>query len=105
MKIVNIAEAKAHLSEYIAAVEAGETVTIARRNKAVAKLVPVVTETVDKEPRPIGLAKGKITIHSSFFEPMDEEELALWEGMKMLPSDPLNPDFDPHWTPEQNEHS
>lgn len=34
-------EAKTHLSALLAAVEAGETVTITRRGKAVARLVPV----------------------------------------------------------------
>lgn len=31
-------------------------------------------------PRPIGLAKGQFTIPDSFFDPMPEEELALWEA-------------------------
>jgi len=38
MEDVSIAEAKAHLSELIARVEAGETVRITRRGKPVAKL-------------------------------------------------------------------
>ncbi len=100
MKSVNVHEAKAHLSEYLAQVEAGETVVICRRNVPVAWLVPIAPEEVARKPRPIGLAKGLVTIHPSFFDPMDEDELALWEGSKMLPSDPLNPDFDPNWTPE-----
>ncbi len=41
MKTVNVHEAKAHLSEYLAAVERGETIIIARRNEPVAKLVAV----------------------------------------------------------------
>ena len=38
---VNIAEAKAHLSELVERAEAGETVEIMRRGKPVAKLVPI----------------------------------------------------------------
>lgn len=92
MKVVNVHEAKAHLSEYLARVEAGETVVIARRNKPVARLMPVESdETTPRKPRPIGLAKGSIEIHPSFFEPMTEEELAPW--YEVSPSDPLNPDF------------
>lgn len=98
MKMVNVHEAKAHLSKYLARVEAGETVIIARRNKPVARLVPAEPEQPQKR-RPIGLAKGRVKIHPSFFDPMDEEELDLWDGTRMLPSDPLNPDFDPNWTP------
>lgn len=37
---VSVAEAKAHLSELIAAAEAGERIEITRRGKAVAVLVP-----------------------------------------------------------------
>ena len=40
---VNIAEAKAHLSELVERAEAGETVEIMRRGKPVAKLVPLET--------------------------------------------------------------
>lgn len=45
MREVGAFEAKTHLSELLAAVEAGETVTITRRGKAVARLVPVPGES------------------------------------------------------------
>lgn len=38
---VSVAEAKAHLSELLTAVEAGEVISITRRGKAVATLAPV----------------------------------------------------------------
>ena len=41
MREVGAFEAKTHLSELLAAVEAGETVTITRRGKPVAQLSPV----------------------------------------------------------------
>ncbi|MER2534537.1 MAG: type II toxin-antitoxin system prevent-host-death family antitoxin [Rhizobiaceae bacterium] len=41
MNTVNLADAKAHLSEIIDRVEAGETVQILRRGKPVAQLTPV----------------------------------------------------------------
>jgi prevent-host-death family protein len=41
MREVGAFEAKTHLSELLAAVEAGETVTITRRGKAIARLVPI----------------------------------------------------------------
>ncbi|MBY5333855.1 type II toxin-antitoxin system Phd/YefM family antitoxin [Rhizobium leguminosarum] len=43
MASVNLAEAKAHLSELLNRVEAGETVEILRHGKPVAQLVPVKT--------------------------------------------------------------
>ena len=43
MRHVGAFEAKTHLSELLAAVEAGEEITITRRGRAVARLVPVAT--------------------------------------------------------------
>ncbi|MDP2286256.1 MAG: type II toxin-antitoxin system Phd/YefM family antitoxin [Pseudohongiella sp.] len=92
MHTVNIHEAKAHLSELLARVEAGETVVIARRNKPIVKLVPADVES-PKEKRRLGLAEGSISISDNFFDPMTEEELADWYGIK--PTDPLHPDWKP----------
>ena len=76
MAMVNVHEAKTHLSRLLAQVEAGEEVTIARNGKPVARLVAC------KPPgkRQFGAMKGKITIDDSFFDPLPEEELRLWEG-------------------------
>lgn len=76
---INVHEAKAHLSELLNRVEAGETVIICRRNKPVAELKPVPSSG-PAEPRPIGLAKGTISILPSFFEPLPEEIIASFEG-------------------------
>lgn len=80
MDIINVHEAKAHLSELLARVEAGESLVIARRNRPVAHLVPVVVEAEVKTPRPIGLAAGMGRVLPSFFEPFDDELLDLFEG-------------------------
>ena len=45
MRQVGAFEAKTHLSELLAAVEAGEEITIPRRGRAVARLVPVAAAT------------------------------------------------------------
>jgi prevent-host-death family protein len=92
---INIHEAKAHLSEYLAAVEAGETVVIARRNKPIAKLVPIAPEEAKRPPRPIGLAKDMGHVGPEFFEPMSEEELALWETPALHTGDPRHPEYTP----------
>lgn len=39
-RTVSVAEAKSHLSELIAAVEAGEAVVITKRGRAVVRLIP-----------------------------------------------------------------
>ncbi len=77
-KFVNLHEAKAHLSELLDRVEAGETVVICRRNKPVAELKPMPSSGL-AEPRPIGLAQGTISIPPSFFEPLPEDILASFE--------------------------
>jgi len=75
---LNIHEAKTHLSRYLARLEAGETILLCRRNVPIAEIRPL--PPTNKEPRPIGLAKGLGHVPPSFFDPLPEEELRLWEG-------------------------
>lgn len=76
MATVNVSEAKMHLSRLLTAVEAGEDVVIARNGKPVAQLVAYVP----KGKPQFGSLKGRIKLDDSFFDPLPEEELALWEG-------------------------
>jgi prevent-host-death family protein len=80
MITVNIHEAKAKLSEYIAAVERGETVVIARRNVPVAELRAVAK--AGREPRSAGLGprESGYTLPESFWEPLPAEVLEGFEG-------------------------
>jgi len=69
-------KAKSQLSKLIEAAERGEEVIIARRNKPVVRLVPI-----EQRPIKFGLLKELAgTDPEDWFEPMDEAELALWEG-------------------------
>ena len=76
MPIVNVHQAKTQLSRLLAQVEAGEEVIIARRGEPVAQLVRC---KVQGKRRP-GALKGKIVIPDSFFDPLPEDDLKLWEG-------------------------
>ena len=76
MAVVNVHEAKTHLSRLLAQVEAGEEVVIARNGKPVARLVSVQR----RGKRQFGSMKGRIRLDDSFFDPLPEEELAAWEG-------------------------
>ena len=76
MTTVNVHEAKTNLSRLLVRVEAGEEVIIARNGKPVARLV----SCKPKGKPQAGVWKGKIKIHDSFYDPMTEEELRLWEG-------------------------
>jgi antitoxin (DNA-binding transcriptional repressor) of toxin-antitoxin stability system len=72
MKMVNIAEAKARLSDLLDDVERGETIVIARRNEPVAELRAITKPR--KTLRPWGLYKGQIEIPDDFNDPMPEFE-------------------------------
>ena len=76
MVVVNVHQAKTHLSRLLARAEAGEDIVIARRGEPVARLVGC------KPPgrRQPDILKGKISIPETFFDPLPEEELAAWEG-------------------------
>jgi prevent-host-death family protein len=67
---VNIFEAKARLSELIEAAEAGERVTICRRNRPVAELTRVTARPTAL--RPIGGARGLLVVPPAFFDPLPE---------------------------------
>ena len=76
MTTVNVHEAKTNLSRLLKQVEAGEEIIIARNGKPVARLVPVREK---RQPQP-DVFKGKFVLPDSFFDPLPEEELKLWEG-------------------------
>jgi len=84
---VNVFEVKAKLSEYLDRAARGERIVICRHNKPIAELRAI--EARRTEPRPIGPLPGqpRFEVPDSFFEPLPEEELALWEGVSE--SDPL----------------
>ena len=76
MPVVNVHQAKTQLSRLLAQVEAGEEVIIARRGEPVARLVRYKAQG-KRQP---DILKGKIVISDSFFDPLPEDELKLWEG-------------------------
>ena len=73
---VTVHHAKTHLSRLIAQAEAGEEVVIARGDKPAVRLVPV-------KPAPrrkAGSLKGVIEWDERFWDPLPDDELALWNG-------------------------
>lgn len=75
---INIHEAKAHLSEYLAKLADGETLIICKRNTPIAEVrrLPEAPDT----PRPIGLARGTFSVPASFFDPLPDDLLRGFEG-------------------------
>jgi prevent-host-death family protein len=73
---VTIHAAKTQLSKLIEAAQAGEDVIIARGDTPVAKLVAISQPTFKFD-----LWKGKVAPPpDDFFDPLNEEEQALWDG-------------------------
>jgi prevent-host-death family protein len=72
---MNIAEAKARLSELVAAAENGEEVIIARGGQPVVRIVPA---TGPKPAFRVGLADGVVSRVPDFLEALSENELELW---------------------------
>jgi prevent-host-death family protein len=73
---INVAEAKAKLSELLDRALAGEEIVIARAGKPLARLVPVNTMA----PRRKGAWRHWKIPDDVFLEPMDPEDLDAAEG-------------------------
>ncbi len=69
--VVNIHEAKTHLSRLLERVKNGEEIILAKAGKPYARLVPLAQGT-----RELGFVAG--TVPESFFEPLPEDELDAW---------------------------
>jgi len=72
-KIVNVHEAKTHLSSLLEQVRAGEEIILAKNGEPYARLIPLERP----RKRKLGFMEGKVD--ESFFEPLPEEELGAWE--------------------------
>lgn len=70
--IVNVHEAKTHLSRLLERVRAGEEIILAKAGEPYARLVPLPAQG-ERVP---GLLKGRLT--DAFFEPLPEDELEAW---------------------------
>ena len=83
MAIVTVHEAKTNLSELLRRVEAGEEIIIARGDKPVAILRDYKSEEISRKRRAgMNSLAGTFPLppDSVWFDPMSEEELALWYG-------------------------
>ncbi len=79
MITINIHEAKANLSRYLAAVQKGRTVIVCKRNVPIAEIRPLPRKTTVK--RPIGLAADKgVRLPDSFFASLPAELVKAFQG-------------------------
>ena len=77
MTVVNVHEAKTHLSRILDRVSAGEEIVIAKAGKPVARLVPVAATAIARVP---GTYAGKIRIADDFQAPLPDDALDGFEG-------------------------
>jgi prevent-host-death family protein len=72
MAMVNIHEAKTHLSRLLERVAAGEEIIIAKANRPIARLIPVDQPVKNRQP---GTGAGEIWMADDFNEPLPDELL------------------------------
>jgi len=88
METVNIHQAKTHLSRLIERAAKGETITIAKAGKPMAKIVPLEeTQPVVDTSRRFGFMKGQIQVPEDF-DTMGQAEIEAMfygEGVKEEP--------------------
>jgi prevent-host-death family protein len=77
--VVNIHEAKTHLSRLLERVQAGEEITIAKAGRPIAKLTAFTERPKRRTP-----GNDKIIIHPNFDDPVPE-----WDPDYMHPDDPM----------------
>ena len=75
MKVVNIHEAKTHLSRLLRQVAAGEEVVIAKGGRPLARLVPIEAA----RPRELGTDRGLFHVPDDFNAPLPDDVLADFE--------------------------
>jgi prevent-host-death family protein len=79
--VVNIHEAKTHLSRLLERVQAGEEIVIAKAGTPIAILTAFRERRRDRVP---GMDKGKVIIHADFDDPLPE-----FDADYMHPEDPM----------------
>ncbi len=75
---LNIHEAKTHLSRYLSELAKGELILLCKRNIPIAEIRPV--RQARSERRPVGLAKDRLEVPASFFEPLPDDLIEAFEG-------------------------
>lgn len=85
MKIVNLSQAKTHLSRLVDEVASTrEVVTITKAGKPMALLVPTAAEPPERR---FGLLEGRIHLEDDFDDPLPDELAKPFEG-DLISNDP-----------------
>ena len=80
MDIVNIHEAKTHLSRLVEKAAKGEAFIIAKAGKPMVKVVPLEEAALKPAPQRFGFMKGRIKVPDDFDRMFEDEILKMFEG-------------------------
>lgn len=84
MRMVNVHEAKTHLSRLIDEAHAGETIVLAKAGKPWARLMPLELPAPERIPGRLR-QWGPLTQPDLLLEPMAGDALAAWENGLLWP--------------------
>ena len=87
MRMVNVHQAKTHLSRLIDEAHAGETIVLAKAGKPWARLMPLAPPVPQRIPGRLR-SQGPLSQPDLLLEPMDPNELESWESGALLPEAP-----------------
>lgn len=83
-RMVNVHQAKTHLSRLIDEAHAGETIVLAKAGKPWARLMPLAPPPAQRIPGRLR-SQGPLSNPNALLEPMAADELASWESGALLP--------------------
>ena len=74
-QVINVHEAKTHLSKLLERAHAGQEIILSKAGKPYARLMPLAQAPGRRQP-------GRLTgrVDDEFFEPLPEDELRAWES-------------------------
>jgi len=87
LRVVNVHQAKTHLSRLIDEAHAGETIVLAKAGKPWARLMPLAPPAPQRIPGRLR-SRGPLSQPNVLLEPMDPGELESWESSTLLPEAP-----------------
>jgi len=87
MRMVNVHQAKTHLSRLIDEAHAGETIVLAKAGKPWARLMPLDAAAPQRRPGRLRHL-GPLRHPDALLQPMTAADLASWESAQVEPEAP-----------------
>ncbi len=84
--MVNIAEAKAQLSQLAARASRGEEIILSRHGQPIARIMPLADIVTLAPNRGFGIGRGDFTIPDGFDDPLPDDVLSAFEADNVFPA-------------------